>query len=137
MSHLHLVIVNIARIFRLILVSIYPWCLLVVMGALALAFVPPLISCNLNFVVIIVIVGVPLYSSPEAPLPHVSIAKHIASPITNLSGKDLTCVRMKRMFLRPDMLLYVSFHYLLDKASKDEVSAFVIIFRNSFPTLVC
>jgi hypothetical protein len=79
MLHLHLVIVIIASIFRLILVSIYCWCLLVVMGALALAFVPPLISCNVNYVVIIVIVGLPLYSLPEAPLPHVSIAKHIAS----------------------------------------------------------
>ena len=36
-----------------------------------------------------------------------------------------------------DMFVYVSFHMLSDEGSKDEVSAFAIIFRNPFPTLVC
>jgi hypothetical protein len=99
------VIVIVASVFRLIVVSIYRWCLSVVMSALALTFVSPPMSCNGSFVVIIVIVSVPLYFSPEAALPHVSIAKTYR--ITNLSGKDLTCVRIKLMFFRPDMLLHV------------------------------
>jgi hypothetical protein len=72
----------IAEFSRLIVVSIYCWPLS--MAIVALAFVPsPPISSNGNFIVIVVIIGVPLYSLPDAPLMHGSITN---GNIWSLSG---------------------------------------------------
>jgi len=67
-----------------------------------------------------------------------SIGDSIVTPyITNLSGKDSNrCQQTTRMFFRPDMFLGYVLSFV-DKASKGEVSTFVIIFRIRFPTLVC
>jgi len=66
-----------------------------------------------------------------------SIGDLIVTPyITNLLGKYPNRYQMTRMFCWPSTFV-VSFYLFVDKASERKVSTFLIIIKNSFPTLVC